>query len=395
MRAGTVAVAAAAWSVGAWLLWRTSVPHLHLTGLDEHRYFTARSLSRAARFSRGEEVLWLAGTVATLAALVVLARRLPRSVRSMGLGPISSAVVAGMVVLVTLWFVSLPFSLAGLWWQHHWGLGPFDVIAWATAQWATLAPEAVSVLATVVLVVGLARRFRRRWWLLAAPVVVAVAALFALVSGWAVAAGTHPLRNAALAADARRLERVEHVQGTPVSVQSVSSWTTQANAFTDGFGPSAHVVLWDTLLDGRFSRGEIDVVIAHELGHVASRHIVKAIGWAALVTWPVLWLLTLLTRRRGGVGDPANLGYVFLVLTVLTLLATPVENAVSRRYEAEADWRALNAAHDPAAQRRLFRDFERTSLQRPNPPLWAYVYLADHPTLMQRIAMVERWQAAR
>ena len=58
-------------------------------------------------------------------------------------------------------------------------------------------------------------------------------------------------------------------------VEDVSSWTNQANAFTVGFGPATHVVVWNTLLDGRFSRGEVDVVIAHELGHVRSRHILK------------------------------------------------------------------------------------------------------------------------
>ena len=43
----------------------------------------------------------------------------------------------------------------------------------------------------------------------------------------------------------------------PVRVEKVSDWTDQANAFATGFGPSTHVVLWDTLLDGRFSRGEM------------------------------------------------------------------------------------------------------------------------------------------
>ena len=135
---------------------------------------------------------------------------------------------------------------------------------------------------TIVLLVGLAGRFRR-WWLIAGPVFVAIAATFALLSGWLSAGGTHPLRNPVLVADVQRLERIEGVGGTPVRVQDVSSWTSQANAFTAGFGPSTHVVSWDTLLDGRFSRGEEDVVIAHELGHVRSRHIIKAIGWSALV----------------------------------------------------------------------------------------------------------------
>src|SRR5205085_10315476 len=137
----------------------------------------------------------------------------------------------------------------------------------------------------------------------------------------------------------------------------------QANAFTVGFGPSTHVVLWDTVLDYRFSRAEQDVVIAHELGHVRSRHIPKSIGWTALIVLPTLWLLALATRRRGGVGDPANLPYVILVLTVIGLLTAPFQNAVSRGYEREADWRSLNATHDPASARRLFIRFERTSLE--------------------------------
>ena len=71
--------------------------------------------------------------------------------RRSGSAAIGSAVIAGMVLLVTLWFVSLPFSFADLWWQHHWGLGPFDVAAWLGAQWSTLGAEAVSAMATIVL----------------------------------------------------------------------------------------------------------------------------------------------------------------------------------------------------------------------------------------------------
>ena len=198
-----------------------------------------------------------------------------------------------MVLLVTLWFVSLPFSLADLWWQHHWGLGPFDARSPGSPRSGRRsAPEAVSAMATIALLVGLARRFRR-WWLVAWPVIVAIAVLFAFVSGWLSAAGAHPLTDVAARSDVARIERVEHVSGTPVRVQDVSSWTNQANAFTVGFGPSTRVVVWNTLLDGRFSRGEVDVVVAHELGHVRSRHILKALGWTALLVLPTLWLVAI------------------------------------------------------------------------------------------------------
>jgi STE24 endopeptidase len=391
-KAATLAVAAVAWCAGAWLLSRTSVPSLHLSGLDARRYFSAHELARARSFDRGEQGLYVLNLVAQLTALVVLVLVLPRSVRSMGLGRIASGIVAGMVLLVTLWFAGLPFSLVDLWWQHHWGLGPFDVFSWLTAQWSTLGPEAIFAMATITLLVGLAGRFRR-WWLIAAPIVVVFAAVFAFVSGWLGAAVSHPLDDPGLKADVVRLERIEHVQGTPVRVEDVSSWTNQANAFTVGFGPSTHVVVWDTVLDERFSRAEQDVVIAHELGHVRSRHIIKSIGWTALIVLPTLWLLALATRRRGGVGDPANLPFVFLVLTFLALLTAPIENAVSRRYEAEADWRALNATRDPAADTSLFQEFGRSSLDEPNPPLLDYLWLENHPTIAQRIAMAQAWKA--
>src|SRR3989442_1264765 len=120
VRPWVLAAAALCWVLGAWLLSRTSVPSLHLSGLDEHRYFSERALRRSARFSHGEQALWLAGTAATLAALGVLAWRLPRTVAAMGLGRIGSAIVVGMVLLTTLWAVGLPFGLLDLWWQHHW-----------------------------------------------------------------------------------------------------------------------------------------------------------------------------------------------------------------------------------------------------------------------------------
>jgi STE24 endopeptidase len=390
-RTVTLAVGVVAWCSCAWLLARTSVPSLSLGGFDQHRYFTSAEVGRAARYAHGEQALWLLSTAATLIALIVLVVRLPRTVHEMGLGRIGSAIVVGMVLLVTLWFVGLPFSLADLWWQHHSGLGPFDILAWLNGQWAVLAPEVVSVMLSIVLLVGLAGRFRR-WWLIAAPVFVMIAALYAFGSAYLLAAATQPLRDAQLRTDVVRIERVEHVSGTPVRVQDVSTWTSQANAFTVGFGPSTHVVVWNTLLDGRFSRGEEDVVLAHELGHVRSRHILKALGWTALIVGPTLWLVGLALRRRGGIGDPANLPLAILVLTVLALVTAPLQNAVSRRYEAEADWRALNATRDPASATKLFRSFEATSLEQPSPSLWDYLWLENHPTLMQRIAMAERWR---
>ena len=133
-------------------------------------------------------------------------------------------------------------------------------------------------------------------------------------------------------------------------------------------------------------------MIAHEFGHIAHRHLWKGLAWAALFTFPIAFGVARITARRGGLGDPGLLPYGALVLVLLNVAITPLTNVVSRRYESEADWRALRATKDPASMVKLFRSFEETSLEQPNPPAWDYLWLENHPTLMQRIAMAERFR---
>ena len=71
----------------------------------------------------------------------------------------------------------------------------------------------------------------------------------------------------------------------------------------------------------------------------------------------------------------------------------PLENVVSRRYEAESDWIALQKVNDPDSARSVFLSFASTSFEDPTPPGWEFRLLHTHPTLLQRIAMVEAWEA--
>jgi STE24 endopeptidase len=375
--------------LAAALLWRTSVPtDLQLHGTNVHRFFSSAELARAARYERFLYAVWGLHLLATILVLVRLSRDAPRLVRSIRRGPIGTGVIVGLVVLVTLWLVSLPFGFARQWWAVRHGLAPRDYLSWLVSPWSTLAVEAGAGLLVIVVVIALARRLGDRWWLVGAPLFTVLFLAFSFFDGYLSGFGTHRIASATLRADVRALEQREHVTGTPVTVQKVSDVTYEVNAFATGFGPSAHVVLWDTLVD-RLSEGEVRVTVAHELGHVAHRHVLKGVAWFALLSLPLLWLVTFATRRQGGLANPATLPLALLVLVVVGVIATPVVNAVSRRYEAEADWSALRATNDPASARKLFVDFERTSLQQPSPPHWAYLWLETHPTLAQRLAMVE------
>ena len=251
----------------------------------------------------------------------------------------------------------------------------------------------MTIALTVLLL--LAGRFGRRWWLAAAPLFVVGGVLLVFVLPWLETLGTRPPHDTPAAARIRQLARDEGVGGTPVRIEDVHDQTTAANAMATGIGPSARVFIWNTFLDGRYSNREIEVVAAHEFGHIAHHHIWKGLAWSALLTVPAFWLVELATRRRGGLERPEVVPLALLVLALIGLLITPLGNIVSRRYEAEADWSALRVTHDPAAAASVFRKFSRDDLVQPNPPLWSYIWIDNHPTIVQRIAMARAYAARR
>jgi STE24 endopeptidase len=80
---------------------------------------------------------------------------------------------------------------------------------------------------------------------------------------------------------------------------------------------------------------------------------------------------------------------------VLQLAFSPAQNAVTRRMEAEADWSALQATRDPGSARSAFVSLARASRADPDPPGWWQALTGDHPTILQRLEMVEGWSARR
>jgi STE24 endopeptidase len=90
--------------------------------------------------------------------------------------------------------------------------------------------------------------------------------------------------------------------------------------------------------------------------------------------------------------EPQAVPLGLFAMVVLQLAALPVQNVVVRHIEAAADWTSLQATRDPRAETSLFRRLAITARADPDPPTWSYLLLENHPTIMQRIAMVEAWR---
>jgi STE24 endopeptidase len=296
-----------------------------------------------------------------------------------------------MLGFAIVWLAQLPFGVLALWWERRYGVSTLGYATWVFQNWFGLGSRFLFICLAILIVMGAAKLAPRRWWLIGAPVFVSLGLLEAFVQPYLIPM-VHPLRDSATAADLRRLERAESLPPINVVVQDVHEFTTAPNAEAAGFGPTRRIILWDTLLDGRFSEPQVRVVLAHELGHLARNHILKDIGWYGLLALPEAFLIAVAVRRRGGMVEPAAVPVALFVFVVVQFAALPVQKLISRHREAEADWIALQATRDPTAARALFRGLAVTSHADPSPPGWAYVLFEDHPTIAQRIAMIEAWK---
>ena len=394
LRGGTIILAVAAWLAAAALLWQTKVPGgLAQPHLDAAAYFSSTQIHKADHYSsvgRLFFVLSLAVELVILGVLALLGRPLARG---FALGEIGSGVMIGVAASLFVWAGTLPLAILDHWWDRRYGISKRSYASFVGEQATGLGVQVALVAIVLVILMLLARRFRRHWWAIAAPLFLLIGAVFVVVLALLAPIGTHPIRQPQIAAAVERLKQREDVAGTKVRVEKVSDETRAVNGMTIGLGPTTVVVLWDTLFRSHLSNRAIAFVSAHELGHVARRHIWKGLGWGLLFTIPLTFLLAEATRRRGGLHLAEVVPFALFVSAALTLLTTPLQNVVSRRYESEADWMALQATRDPSAGREAFRSFTRIDLAAPNPPLWSYVFIDDHPTVMQRLRMTRAWEA--
>jgi STE24 endopeptidase len=276
-----------------------------------------------------------------------------------------------------------PQRVRAHWWRRRYGISRSDYGTIVLDPWLERLGALAAACGAIALVLVLARLFGDRWWLAGGPAFAVLAAVFLLAQPFLLVPRLDPLRDEALAGEIQALARRQGVGEIEVQVRDASRRTRVINAEVYGLGPTKRIILWDTALNGRLTRPEIRSLSAHEFGHVEGNHVWKAIGWIFLFVVPAAFVVARVVRLR----EPAAVPRMLLAVAVVELALLPATNAISRRYEAEADWRALQATSDPRAFEGLTRKLAEASLSQPDPPRWARLLLGTHPTPLERIAM--------
>ena len=386
--------------VAAWLLWRTSAPPLDLQEVAAEELFAPDVLERGADYRRGTRSFWAGAVAIQIVVLGLLAwrgRALAAHVAPIARGRVRTAALLGALAALVVWLATLPIGAGRLSWRRRFELTEQSYASWLLDAAIGLLVTTVLVVVAVSLVVWLAGRLGGNWWPAGGGALALVGLLVVLVQPLAIEPllnDFRPVDDPVLEADVQEAAAAVGVEIGGVEVRDQSRRTRAANARVTGLGPSRRVVVDDTLLEGdAFARAEVRAVVSHELAHLARSHRWKGVAWFALIVIPSAALLALVLRRirPEGAADPALVPAGLLVALLIFLATSPLQNAVSRRYEAEADWIALRASDDPLALERLISGFVVTNVGDPTRPGWVTHLLGTHPSTLERIAMAREY----
>ena len=192
-----------------------------------------------------------------------------------------------------------------------------------------------------------------------------------------------------------RLMRLSEQLGT--FVQGAYVWrlgdkTAKANAALAGWGRTRRIIISDTLIESH-DPDEIEVIIAHELGHHVNGDIWRGIGVQVAIIFVSMWVIDLaLGVSAGSFGldgtlhDYANLPLLALVSTVVGLVALPLANTYSRRRETSADDFAIAATDMRAEFISAMEKLAKHNLSDAEPHPLIEMVLHSHPSVSRRIA---------
>ncbi|MBE2244417.1 MAG: M48 family metallopeptidase [Burkholderiaceae bacterium] len=179
-------------------------------------------------------------------------------------------------------------------------------------------------------------------------------------------------------------------------VMDGSRRSAHGNAYFTGLGAAKRVVFFDTLL-AKLSPGEVEAVLAHELGHFKHRHVIKRIVLmfgASLLGFALLGWLTREAWFYAGLGVQPNLAapndalallLFVLALPVFGFFVSPLFARLSRRHEFEADAYACAQASSADLAAALLKLHEDNASTLTPDPIYVRFYYS-HPPATERLA---------
>jgi len=373
------------------------------------RRLEPRVTPQMLRHSRLEDALYFIN-VAYSAAVLVLLLTTRASAKLRDLAERATTKFAGAVYIVFLVLAITILEFPLTFYESYVVPHQFDLTNEAIGTWLADQAKGIAVNLVVSVFVGvlvlLAIRRVRRWWIAAWLGSIPLIVLGVLITPLVVDPlfnKFEPLRDPVLRRDLLAEAARAGIEHGRVYEVDKSKQTKTMNAYVTGVGPSARIVMWDTLLQ-KLDHDEVLAVMGHEMGHYVMKHLWKGIAFSIAVTFFVFWIGQQLYERglarwgsRWGVrdarGDPAALPWLLVLSTLIAFAISPVTSGFSRHVEHQADVFSLDLTHLNEPMASAFVKFAEDSKEDPRPPRFIEWWMYSHPSLGRRIDFVLRYRA--
>ena len=321
--------------------------------------------------------------------------------RSLGLGPIPTGLVYCGVLFVIVFFLGIPWSA----WhtfriEEKYGFNRMTgkTFALDKVKGFLLTLVIGGLLLSVVLwFFGSAGRFAWFWAWLAFMAFQFIAVFLAPVLIMPLFNKFTPLPDGELKTAIAGYAASQKFRMKGVFTMDASKRSAKTNAFFTGLGKSRRIVLFDTLIQ-KLSVPEIVAVLAHETGHYKKGHIVRTLLFAAVESFLMFFLLSLLIGNKGlfeAFGMERTSVYASLVFfgflyTPVSLVLKIAGNALSRAHETEADAFAGRTTGRPEDLVSGLKKLSVDNMSNLTPHPLKVVLEYGHPPVLERIRNLGR-----
>lgn len=365
--------------------------------LDMERQQKAREYARIRR-----RLSFVGMGIATLSIAVVLGFGLDKWLRNL-LQPLGWQPVAGwlpiqllvyfVILMLAYQLLTTPLAYYGFVLSHRYGLSTMTLGAWIADLLKGFTLSLVLEVCAVELIYLLLAVQPLTWWLWVALVMLFFSVIMANLAPILIFPLFYkfkPLPDGELTQRLLALAQKANTKVRGVFAMEMSSKTTAANAALMGLGNTRRVVLGDTMID-RYSTDEIEVVLAHELGHHVHRDIWKLIISQTVLTLVGLYLanvalhLVVTLHFYRSLTDSATLPFLFLLMGVFSLIVMPLSNSYSRFIEYQADEYALQTTGKIEAFKSAMTRLANQNLAEVEPSPLVEILFHDHPSIKNRL----------
>lgn len=373
-----------------------------LADFPEDKYQRARNYLNINTWS----ALIESGFVTALLLIVILTgvfNKIDLFARSFGFGEIGTGLVFFGILLLGITLLKLPFQIYDTFViEEKYG---FNRTTPKTFVFDLIKQIFLTIILGGIAIVGVLWFFEKTgsfaWFYCWIALVLFQLILFYIAPTWIMPLFNKftPLEEGELKSAIDDYAKKEQFELKGIFTMNGSERSTKSNAFFTGFGKNRRVVLFDTLI-AKHSVAELVAILAHEIGHYKHKHILKMQLFGMFNAGLMLYILSWFIKNPG-LFQAFGMEHlsIYASFVFFGILYSPIQtvlsiafNALSRRFEYQADAYAVKTYKKPEAMVSALKKLSLDNLSNLNPHPWKVIVSYSHPTLIQRLNAISRLQ---